>query len=94
MAKRYEIKHINDVLTLDEEQFERFLPDFKLWFARAKEGLSQLESLAKECGLDNAQVCIKTNGLVWVDDGCNEIQGASVTVNVFKQKEEQNNEKQ
>lgn len=91
MAKRYEIQHINDVLALDEEQFERFLPYFKSWYVMAKERQAEIKTIAKECGLGDVEVSVKTNSLVWIDDGLNALRVRGATVRFFEQKEEQEN---
>lgn len=54
MNAEYEINGVLDVLALDEQQFERFLPDLVAWYFFGKK--------VQEAGG-------VVNGLVWVDDG-------------------------
>lgn len=52
---RHDIKHITDLLKLDEAEFARMLPDLCVWWKVAK-------SLS---GIEGA----KNTGFVWIDDG-------------------------
>jgi len=52
---RHDIKHITDLLKLDEEEFFRMLPDLCIWW-RAAKSLTDIEGA-------------KNTGFVWIDDG-------------------------
>ena len=53
--KQHEIHHITDLLTLDEAEFARMLPDLCVWWKTAK-SLQDIEG-------------VKNKGFIWVDDG-------------------------
>lgn len=53
--KQYEIRHITDLLALDEAEFARMLPDLCAWWLTAK-SLQDIEG-------------VKNKGFIWVDDG-------------------------
>lgn len=52
---RHDIKHITDLLKLDEDEFFRMLPDLCLWWKAAK-SLADIEGA-------------KNTGFIWFDDG-------------------------
>jgi len=54
-VKQHEIHHITDLLTLDEAEFARMLPDLCVWWKTAK-SLQDIEG-------------VKNKGFIWVDDG-------------------------
>lgn len=54
MSAEYQINGVLDILALDEQQFERFLPDLVAWYLFGK-------SVQAAGG--------KVIGLAWVDDG-------------------------
>jgi hypothetical protein len=53
--KQHDIKHITDLLALDEDEFARLLPDLIVWW-RAAKAIQDIDGAVNE-------------GFVWVDDG-------------------------
>ncbi|OOF50291.1 hypothetical protein BKK54_06490 [Rodentibacter genomosp. 1] len=43
----YEFKQVTDILVLNDEQFDRFLEDFKEWFKFQKQARAEVEELKK-----------------------------------------------
>lgn len=86
--KRYEFSHINDLLTLTEEQFERFLPDLMNWHKYHSKIKQKMQERVNQCGI-TATVTTASKGLVWVDDGKNEM---SASISEIYLKQEKSNE--
>jgi hypothetical protein len=53
--KQHDIKHITDLLALDEDEFVRLLPDLMVWWKAAK-------------AIQDIDGAVNT-GFVWIDDG-------------------------
>ena len=64
MTNRYKIEILEDILSLTEEQFERFLPDLVNTFNTYK----ATQEVAIALGIENP---VETS-FTWVDDGKNE----------------------
>lgn len=62
--KIYEFRNVTDILELTDEQFERFLEDFKIWFKFQKEAREKLAKLNK-LGFVNVRL---TDVIQWKDD--------------------------
>lgn len=89
--KTIEITRIEDVLTLDEKEFDRFLPDFILWYRKSKAIRQEIMEFCKAKGIEvGTGMKITKTGLIWTDDGINELRGIKVECSLNKQ--EKNNE--
>lgn len=86
--KRYEFSHLNDLLILTEEQFERFLPDLMNWHKHHSQIKQKMQERVNQYGM-KATVTTASKALVWIDDGKNEM---SATINEIHLKQEKNNE--
>ncbi|KOE63898.1 hypothetical protein [Aggregatibacter actinomycetemcomitans] len=62
--KTYEFRNVTDILELTDEQFERFLEDFKIWFKFQKEAREKLAHLNK-LGFVNVSLA---DVIRWKDD--------------------------
>ncbi|MDU8925461.1 hypothetical protein RYD26_11195 [Pasteurellaceae bacterium LIM206] len=62
--KTYIFRNVTDILDLTDEQFERFLEDFKVWFKFQKEARKKLDHLNK-LGFVNIRF---SDVITWKDD--------------------------
>lgn len=73
--KEYELNTIEDLLSLEEDAFDRMLIDLK----GVKASYNLVVAIHKEAGVDKPKLALP---LLWIDDGKNDI-----TMNVDKKQE-------
>lgn len=68
MTQPIKIETVSDILKLTNAEFERFLPDFKLWFYATKDVAELIQLPPDSLG----------GSMIWTDDGKNELTSLTI----------------
>ena len=78
--KRYEIKHVRDMLAIPADKQAAFMADLADWLTVSRKAIPELLAAAEEEGLNLGEnPCA---GMVWIDDGQRGLSGVILEMEI------------